>query len=83
MQRAVHGFAALAQDDFDRALACFREAQGLEQGNAPLVRDLQMMIERIEQTRTAAAAALAPAEEPADGGAHVLLSNYQRHGPLH
>lgn len=81
LQRAVLGFVALARDDFNQALACFREAQGLEHGNQPLVRDLQMMIEHIERTRAAAAAG--PAEKPADADAHVLLSNYQRHGSLH
>jgi Flp pilus assembly protein TadD len=87
LQRAVHAFAALAQDDFDRAVACFREAMVLNLDNAPFNRDMQMMIERIEARERPA-----PVSSPGVGddsqssdeeGLHVLLSNYQRQGPLH
>ena len=88
LQRIVHGFAALAQDEFAPALACFREGMALNHDNPALNRDLQMMIDRIlAQTGQAAAAPATPvadAEESADEqGLHVLLSNYQRQGPLH
>lgn len=88
LQRIVHGFAALAQDDFAQALACFREGMALNQDNPALNRDLQMMIDRIlAQTGQAPAAATdkpVDVDEGADEqGLHVLLSNYQRQGPLH
>lgn len=88
LQRIVHGFAALAQDDFTQALACFREGMGLNKDNAALNRDLQMMIDKIlaqtGQAPVAESAAPAAADESTDEqGLHVLLSNYQRQGPLH
>jgi Flp pilus assembly protein TadD len=89
LQRIVHGFAALAQDDFAQALGCFREGMALNKDNAALNRDLQMMIDRImAQAGQAAGAPGAPANAPAEQsadeqGLHVLLSNYQRQGPLH
>jgi Flp pilus assembly protein TadD len=88
LQRTVHGFAALAQDDFDRATAWFQEAIALNHDNPALNNDLQMMLERIA-TAQATAAPAAPATEPTateaeeSGNLHVLLSNYQRQGPLH
>lgn len=97
LQRVVHGFAALTQDDFDAAKACFREAISLNRDNEALNRDLQMLLDRIddqtqgpahpeagEQAVTPSAvspeATEAAEEEP---GLHVLLSNYQHHGPAH
>jgi Flp pilus assembly protein TadD len=90
LQRVVHGFAALAQNHFDAAVACFREAMALNRENLPLNRDLQMMIDRIEgrpQVHPAADSAMvaSPGDEVAptsEDGLHVLLANYQR-GPLH
>ena len=87
LQRAVSGFAALAQDDFEAAAACFREAMALNLDNAPLNRDLQMLIDRIEARGQAAASTAADegqatqAEESAE--LHVLLTNYRQQGPLH
>jgi Flp pilus assembly protein TadD len=87
LQRIVHGFAALAQDDFPAAAACFREGMALNLDNADLNRDLQLMLDRIEaHTNAAAPASGQPAlqEGSAEGqGLHVLLSNYQQRGPLH
>lgn len=87
LQRIVHGFAALAQDDFTQAIACFREGMALNQDNPALNRDLQMMIERIGAQTGEASAAPAVQAEPAESAdeqnLHVLLSNYQRQGPLH
>jgi len=89
LQRVVHGFAALAQDDPDSALACFREAIEVNADNPPLTRDLHMMIDLLEEARRKAAAS-APARSSAEqhqgdenDGLHVLLSNYQQQGPLH
>jgi Flp pilus assembly protein TadD len=88
LQRIVHGFAALAQDDAARALACFREGIALNAHNAPLNADLQRMIDRIEQQPGIAPATADPAPQPPDAPdseeqQHVLLSNYGRHGLLH
>jgi TonB dependent receptor/Tetratricopeptide repeat len=88
LQRVVHGFAALAQDRFDSALACFREAIEANVDNPPLTRDLNMMIERIEgrakvmDSTPPSGSAEQPQSEEQEG-LHVLLSNYQRQGPLH
>jgi len=87
LQRIVHGFAALAQDDFPAATACFREGMALNLDNAALNRDLQLMLDRIA-AHTHAGAPIsdppAPDETSADGQElHVLLSNYQQRGPLH
>lgn len=98
LQHVVRGFAALAQDDFDGATACFREGITLNHDNPALNNDLQMMLDRIDAARQVAAATPAAAEptppptaEPAkpeeeeaeSDNLHVLLSNYQRQGPLH
>jgi Flp pilus assembly protein TadD len=91
LHHIVRGFAALAQDDFDTATAGFREGMQLNQGNAALNNDLQMLIDRIaarnkvSQPADSPVDGEAPAESPAgdDAGLHVLLSNYQRQGPLH
>jgi Flp pilus assembly protein TadD len=98
LQRVVHGFAALAQDDFDAATVCLREGIALNHANPALNNDLQMMLDRIAAAREATETAPAPpADTPlmptaesttaeADAEAdnlHVLLSNYQRQGPLH
>ncbi|MGM9486044.1 hypothetical protein [Ideonella sp. YS5] len=93
LQRIVHGFAALAQDDAERAVACFREGIALNPHNPPLNADVQRMIERIEQQRPVVAAPSpvepdpAPSDPPAaidaEDPQHVLLSNYGRQGLLH
>lgn len=97
LQRVVHGFAALAQDDFEKAEACFREGIALNHDNPALSKDLQLMLDRIATARGVAtptptelqpapapAPEAAPAEQQAEAdGLHVLLSNYQRQGPLH
>jgi Flp pilus assembly protein TadD len=93
LQRIVRGFAALAQDDFAAATACFREGMALNLDNAALNRDMQLMLDRIEAHTQAAAPAPAPAPAPGQAvpqevsggeqGLHVLLSNYQQRGPLH
>lgn len=94
LQRVVHGFAALAQDDFETAESCFREGIALNHDNPALSKDLHMMLERMAAARGVPAAtaeiqpaptlAAEPAQEQSEAdGLHVLLSNYQRQGPLH
>lgn len=83
LQRVVHGFAALAQDDFAGATECFREGMALNQDNPALNRDLQMLLDRIEARGQAAAAAPGEAESGHDDGLHVLLNNYHQQGRLH
>jgi Flp pilus assembly protein TadD len=87
----VQGFAALAADNFDEAVQCFRRGMTLNHDNAPLNADMQMMIDRIEPLRSSAAATAEPqaAAEPSDNNDdtaqshHVLLSNYRQDGPVH
>lgn len=89
LQRFVHAFAALAQDQFAAARALF--VQGIEASvdNAPLNTDMRMMIDRIDALQMASAAqsspsGTAPEVVPAESDdQHVLLSNYQRQGPTH
>jgi Flp pilus assembly protein TadD len=91
LQRIVHGFAALAQDDFAAALGAFREGMALNRDNEALNRDVQMLIDRIEArdsekpSTSPTASTAVPADEPAaeDEGLHVLLANYQHQGPPH
>lgn len=91
LQRIVHGFAALAQDDFAGATGCFQEGMALNLDNPALNRDLQMLLDRIAaQTQGTApsTAGASPVEEPAtdaagESGLHVLLSNYRQQGPAH
>lgn len=88
LQQAVHGFAALAQDDFGPAVVHFRTSMELNQDNAPLNRDLQLVIRTIEEHIATPKQSEGPQAKPEteaqhDGELHVLLSNYQRSGPLH
>lgn len=88
LQQAVHGFAALAQDDFGLAVEHFRTSMALNQDNAPLNRDLQLVIRTIEE-HVAAPQQSEGLQETSEtdaqrsGELHVLLNNYQRSGPLH
>jgi tetratricopeptide (TPR) repeat protein len=84
LQRFVHGFAALAQDSFQEALALFREGMAANTSNAPLNKDIQLVIDEVE--KLLAKSGTAPAAEPeASQGesSHVLLSNYRQQGSLH
>lgn len=86
----VSGFAALARDQFDEAIAHYR--RGLERNtqNAALSGDIERVVAGIEALRgggTAPVAAHAPAvaevEVEAEATSHVLLSNYQQQGRVH
>jgi tetratricopeptide (TPR) repeat protein len=68
----VRGFAALAQDQFDEALAHYRAGLACRDGNPAVASDIAKVIERIEQLRSPQS----PAPEP--GNSHVLLAGYAR-----
>jgi Flp pilus assembly protein TadD len=66
----VRGFAALARDSFDEALAHFRSGLSCEPANPALDADIQQLVEAVEGLQRA---------EPAPDEAlheHVLLSAY-------
>lgn len=88
LREFVLGFAALAEDRFDEAIAAFRRGQVLNTDNAPLNGDIEMVIGRIEALLRASRR-----QEPVDSSdneaadadanaSHVLLSNY-RNGSVH
>lgn len=92
----VRGYAALAQDAFEDALACFDAGLAANTTNAPLSGDIRLVVNRIHEVLAAQAGQAAsggpavaadPAEEPASEDAstdsHVLLANYQSHGKPH
>lgn len=82
----VKGFAELANDHFAEALGHFRSGQAVNQQNAPLNADIQMVIDRIESLRHSQSVAPSPVvdqqSEPVGDASHVLLSNY-RGGSVH
>jgi len=70
----VRGFAALAQDHFEDALAHYRAGLACDNGNPAVAADVLKVVERVEQLR-----APRPADPAADtGGSHVLLAGYAR-----
>jgi tetratricopeptide (TPR) repeat protein len=85
----VRGYAALAQDDFDQALRCFKEGIAANQVNAPLNGNIQLLIDEILRLResqavptwTSGVSAEASPEETEQ--MHFLLSNYKNQGTLH
>ena len=95
LQRIVQGFAALAADNPVAAEACLREGMALNHSNDALNRDLTMLLDHVATLRSTAPAPEPAAAEPAtdevdsgqqapdEQGLHVLLANYQHHGPAH
>jgi tetratricopeptide (TPR) repeat protein len=92
----VRGYAALAQDAFDDALANFEGGLQINTTNLPLSGDIRMVVERIhallaDQTdsNTSAGANSDTQEKTADetqdvsSDSHVLLSNYRSQDKLH
>jgi Flp pilus assembly protein TadD len=80
----VQGFAALAADDFRDARVWFHRGVAENTTNAPLNHDVQIVLNEIDKILEATAQAQThPQAEPAGTPAHVLLSNYERHGSLH
>lgn len=78
----VLGFAALANDQFEDAVGHFRAGQALNQDNAPLNADIQLVIDRIAAAQAAPAPTSAEPATTEEATSHVLLSNY-RGGSLH
>lgn len=69
----VRGFAALAQDALDEALAHFRRGLACPSAPAPLCSDIVQVVEAVQAL---ARDKSGPVNEPA--GSHVLLSAYAR-----
>ena len=69
----VRGFAALAQDQFDEALRCYRSGLGCADANPAVAADIAQVVDAVErlQQRT---------DAPASGDTpqHVLLTSYGR-----
>jgi Flp pilus assembly protein TadD len=78
----VQGFAALAADDFRDARVWFTRGVADNTANAPLNQDVSIVLREIDKILEAETPAQAQAEA-AGTPAHVLLSNYERHGSLH
>lgn len=86
----VQGYAALGQNDFGTALACFKEGVRVNVSNPALSGDVQNVIARVEQFLGGNSASqpeqAAPREDTkkaeSDGGgddkSHVLLNNYNQ-----
>jgi tetratricopeptide (TPR) repeat protein len=75
----VQGFAALAADDFNDARHWFKRGITDNVSNAPLNHDVQLVLAELDKLLD-----VAPAQHDDSGTpAHVLISNYERHGSLH
>ncbi|HEV7318848.1 MAG TPA: tetratricopeptide repeat protein [Ensifer sp.] len=83
----VKGFAALAQDQFDTAKACFEEGVRLNTDNPPMSSDINKIIAEIEAVQRANAentgAVAQASSDEGDNSSHFLVSNYGRQGPIH
>lgn len=85
----VQGFAALARDDFAAALAAFEAGIERNTDNAPLNRDIHMVIARVRELASTARPGQADVMLPhagataGEGGEHILLANYQQYGLPH
>lgn len=76
----VLGFAALARDDFDTALAHFGDGMAANRDNAPMNGDIAQVVDAIGRLRRGDAAAAAAGQPPDD---HVLLAAYRQQGSVH
>ena len=92
LSRFVEGFAALAQDKFEEAIANFETGIARNVDNAPLNTDMRMVIERTIALMAAGesdeatvkipqAESLTPSEDRSEE--HILLANYQQYGLPH
>jgi tetratricopeptide (TPR) repeat protein len=72
----VHGFAALARNDFGAARPLFEAGLARNTEHPPMSADIQRVL-------AAMPGAEPTAETEGDGVAHVLLSNYQQAGHVH
>lgn len=73
----VRGFAALAHDQYDEALAHYQAGLGCANDNPPLFADIEQVVQAVERLL---AGTSAPPDSEARAG-HVLLSGYG--GNLH
>jgi tetratricopeptide (TPR) repeat protein len=92
----VRGYAALAQDAFDDALASFDAGLQINTTNLPLSGDIRLMMDRIQTLLAGQTASDTPPESNTDAhmkieaeapdassDSHVLLSNYRSQGKPH
>jgi tetratricopeptide (TPR) repeat protein len=88
----VRGFAALAQDSFQDALALFDAGIERNTDNPPMTSDIRKVIAGIEavlsqqagsSTHDTAIEQQEPEESEDAQTAHILLSNYRQQGPAH
>jgi tetratricopeptide (TPR) repeat protein len=80
----VNGFAALAHDQFDEALAHYEQGLQRNTENPALSGDIEKVIAGIRSLK-ASQRDDAPADPSADeaSASHVLLANYRQSGPGH
>jgi len=80
----VNGFAALAQDQFDEALAHYEQGLQHNTQNPALSGDIEKVIAGIRSLQ-ASQGDDAPADPSVDDAStsHVLLANYRQSGPGH
>lgn len=87
----VNGFAALAQDRFEEALAFYEQGLARNTANPPLSGDIEKVMAGIrdamarnaEAERASNADAESADAADASSNAHILLANYQQNGPGH
>lgn len=79
----VRGFAALARDDFDAALACFEAGIAANRSNAAMNADMVEVVSSIRRRREPLDQAPTGGDEPVSDDAHVLLGAYRRQGSMH
>ncbi|MFS2205188.1 hypothetical protein [Variovorax sp. Varisp36] len=79
----IQGFAALAQDQFDEALAHYEHGLTLNTTNAALSGDIQKVIDGIRSLKHSTVPSDSAADVPEDSSAHILLANYQQQGHAH
>jgi len=83
----VSGFAALAQDRFDEALAHYKDGLALNMTNAALSSDIEKVIGGIRaltaRPDAPEAATHGTSDAPDESAAHILLANYQQQGRAH
>lgn len=80
----VNGFAALAQDQFDEALAHYEQGLQRNTENPALSGDIEKVIAGIRSLQASQRDDV-PADPSADeaSASHVLLANYRQSGPGH
>lgn len=76
------GFACLAEDQFEATARFMREGMAQNQENPPLNRDMQMLLDRLQQAGLLAGAdgdagSVGPANPEGEPPTHFLLSGYR------